>query len=452
MAVPSSGPLQLRGDIALEVDGSATGTDVSLGTLSNSAGFTEPDTMSEFYGYSSVSAPSVTTDAASSVTSTSMQLNGNVTADNGASVTETGFYFGTDSNYLNNTKTSVGSGLGTYNLSKTSLSFSTTYYITAYAVNSAGEGVGSTISQATNAATPVSVTANPSFSSVTVSSMTTSASFSNPDGLSVTYKVYFGTSSNYASNTLYTITTNSNTSYSPSKNFTGLNASTTYYARFVAQVSGLSDVQTTTTSQATPALATYQFAGATVYHQCSMPSAFSSAWAGTYGGSNSSCHYIAVSHAFQYNHANYGYTNLWSVSSTTTCFSGASGASRFSGDNSTSAYTKSTGIAQRTDQTQDTVNRVRFYHYTSRQIFDASNYFYTGANLIHRIYQQSVPSSIYGRSVSSYSTTTTNKTCGSTYRYNQEGAYGLKGYNAFSCSANHNAVFGDTWISTFTAP
>ena len=52
MPVPSSGQLRLRGDIALEVDGAATGTNVSLCTLSNTAGFTEPDAMSDFYGFS----------------------------------------------------------------------------------------------------------------------------------------------------------------------------------------------------------------------------------------------------------------------------------------------------------------------------------------------------------------------------------------------------------------
>jgi len=52
MAIPSSGQLRLRADIALEVDGSATGTNVSLGTLSDTAGFAAPDAMSDFYGYS----------------------------------------------------------------------------------------------------------------------------------------------------------------------------------------------------------------------------------------------------------------------------------------------------------------------------------------------------------------------------------------------------------------
>ena len=54
MAVPGSGQLRLRADIAQEVDGSATGTNVSLRTLSDSAGKAIPDAMSEFYGYSSL--------------------------------------------------------------------------------------------------------------------------------------------------------------------------------------------------------------------------------------------------------------------------------------------------------------------------------------------------------------------------------------------------------------
>ena len=159
MPVPASGPLQLRGDIALEVNGSATGTDVSLGALSNTAGFTEPDTMSEFYDFSMVSVPTVQTDAASSVSSSGMTLNGNATADNGANITSKGFYLGTDANYANNTKrSSVGNGTGSYSEAVTSLSHSSTYYITSYAINSEGEGRGATVSQSTGAFTTPSVT------------------------------------------------------------------------------------------------------------------------------------------------------------------------------------------------------------------------------------------------------------------------------------------------------
>lgn len=52
MPVPSSGTLRLRADIALEVDGSASGTNVRLGTLSDTAGFSAPDRMSDFRGFS----------------------------------------------------------------------------------------------------------------------------------------------------------------------------------------------------------------------------------------------------------------------------------------------------------------------------------------------------------------------------------------------------------------
>ncbi len=156
MPVPSSGELKLRADIANEVDGSATGDNVSLGTLSNTAGFTEPDAMSEFYGYTACTVPSVTTNGMTSVTVNSMRANGNVTSDNGCSITQRGFYFGTSSNYASNGKYSVSGTTGSFNRSFGSLASSTTYYATAYAINSEGESVGSTVSAATS--TPITYT------------------------------------------------------------------------------------------------------------------------------------------------------------------------------------------------------------------------------------------------------------------------------------------------------
>lgn len=51
MAVPSSGPLELYGDIGTELG--VAQSNVSLGSMSDTAGFPAPDAMSEFYGYSS---------------------------------------------------------------------------------------------------------------------------------------------------------------------------------------------------------------------------------------------------------------------------------------------------------------------------------------------------------------------------------------------------------------
>jgi hypothetical protein len=155
MPVPSSGELKLRADIALEVDGSATGDNVSLGTLSNTAGFSEPDTMSEFYGYSACTVPSVTTNSMSGIGVSSMTANGNVTSDNGCTITERGFYFGTSSNYASNGKYTVSGTTGSFSRGF-SVSSSTTYYATAYAINSEGEARGSTISATSS--TPITYT------------------------------------------------------------------------------------------------------------------------------------------------------------------------------------------------------------------------------------------------------------------------------------------------------
>jgi len=51
MALPSSGPLSLN-DIRVELG--ASSTNVSLGTMSDTAGFTAPDKVSDFYGFSSL--------------------------------------------------------------------------------------------------------------------------------------------------------------------------------------------------------------------------------------------------------------------------------------------------------------------------------------------------------------------------------------------------------------
>ena len=98
--------------------------------------------------------PTVATNAASSVTSTSMTCNGNVSATGNilGGVSQRGFYFGTSTNYASNTKVSAGNGTGAYTLSRTSLSSGTTFYITAYAINALGERQGSTVTQATSAA------------------------------------------------------------------------------------------------------------------------------------------------------------------------------------------------------------------------------------------------------------------------------------------------------------
>lgn len=160
MAVVGSGEIKLNGDVNIEINGSL-GTNVSLSTLSVEAGKSAPHGLQEFYGYSSLVAPSVTTNAITGVTVTNMTLNGNVTSDGGGTVTQRGFYFGTSSNITSNPKYAVGSGTGAFSLNR-GVTGSTTYYCAAYAINAAGESRGATTSATSQAAIPVAVSYNQS--------------------------------------------------------------------------------------------------------------------------------------------------------------------------------------------------------------------------------------------------------------------------------------------------
>ena len=143
--------MQLYGDIGVELGVSQL--NVSLGLMSDSAGFTEPDAMSEFYGYSSYTAPSVITLNASSITTTSITANGYATASVGApAITQRGFYFGTNPNMLSNPRYTNADWFGGPNfyMTRSGLNPSTTYYMWAFVVDSVQETVGSVVSQATN--------------------------------------------------------------------------------------------------------------------------------------------------------------------------------------------------------------------------------------------------------------------------------------------------------------
>lgn len=89
------------------------------------------------------SAPTVTTQAASSISYTSAIGNGNVTSDGGATITERGIVWGTSTNptTAGNKATSAGT-TGAFTASLTGLSQGTHYYTRAYAINSVGTSYG----------------------------------------------------------------------------------------------------------------------------------------------------------------------------------------------------------------------------------------------------------------------------------------------------------------------
>jgi hypothetical protein len=105
--------------------GTAYGSEVSFTTLQN------------------VNLPTVTTSQVTNITQTSATGGGNVTAAGGVTVTERGICWSTNHNpTTSNTHANSGTGTGTFTINMTNLTANTTYYVRAYATNSAGTVYG----------------------------------------------------------------------------------------------------------------------------------------------------------------------------------------------------------------------------------------------------------------------------------------------------------------------
>ena len=122
--------------------------------------------------------PTLTTDAITAITGNSATGGGNVTISGGAAVTVRGDMFATTHNpTLAGTITSDGTGTGAFVSTLANLKGNTTYYVRAYATNSAGTGYGPEVSFAT----PVD------FPKVTTTAITAITKISAVSGGDVTY-------------------------------------------------------------------------------------------------------------------------------------------------------------------------------------------------------------------------------------------------------------------------
>ena len=92
-------------------------------------------------------APTVATTAISDIDKTTATGGGNVTADGGAEVTARGICWSTSHNpTISGSHTTDGTGTGSFTSSMTGLTANTTYYVRAYATNSAGTAYGEEVS------------------------------------------------------------------------------------------------------------------------------------------------------------------------------------------------------------------------------------------------------------------------------------------------------------------
>lgn len=105
-----------------------------------------------FYGSVTPKIPTLSTSTISNLGTTTATSGGSVSADGGATITIRGVVWSTHPTPVTalTTKTSNGSGTGTFSSSLTSLSSNTTYYVRAYATNSVGTAYGNEVSFKTN--------------------------------------------------------------------------------------------------------------------------------------------------------------------------------------------------------------------------------------------------------------------------------------------------------------
>ena len=172
------------------------------------------------------------TTAASSITGTTASNGGVISNDGGSSVTARGVAWGTSTApTISDSYTTDGTGTGTFTSSLTGLSGSTTYYVRAYATNSAGTAYGTEISFTTLSFSTFSSTT--AASSITGTTASSGGVISNDGGSSVTARgVAWGTSTAPTISDSYTTDGTGTGTFTSS--LTGLSGSTTYYVRAYA--------------------------------------------------------------------------------------------------------------------------------------------------------------------------------------------------------------------------
>lgn len=144
---------------------------------------------------SSASAPTVTSSAATSIGATTATLNGNVTSDGGATITDRGFCYKTSSGVtISDNKTAVSGTTGSYTLSPT-LSVNTHNYFAAYAINSAGTTLSS---PELDFWTLANVPGAPTVNNPTATSLDVAVNEnSNPSSTEFAIKVTYGATTKY---------------------------------------------------------------------------------------------------------------------------------------------------------------------------------------------------------------------------------------------------------------
>ncbi|MCJ7685185.1 MAG: hypothetical protein MUO68_12910, partial [Desulfobacteraceae bacterium] len=140
--------------------------------------------------------PTVATTAVTAITSSSASSGGNVTSEGGAEVTARGVCWSTNPDpTIADSKTTNGTGIGSYSSSLSGLSPGTTYFVRAYATNIAGTAYGEELNFKTAPVLPTLTTT--AVTSITYNSAVSGGDVTNDGGAEVTARgVCWSTSQN----------------------------------------------------------------------------------------------------------------------------------------------------------------------------------------------------------------------------------------------------------------
>lgn len=197
------------------------------------------------------------TNSATIITQTTASSGGVISSDGAATITAKGVCWKTTANpTINDSKTTDGTGLVSFNSSLTNLLPNKTYYVRAYATNSVGTAYGNQITFTTLALALPTIQTN-QISAITQTTATSGGNITNNGGANVTSRgvCWSNTNSNPTINN--SITNNGNGNGSFTSALTALNAGTIYYVRAYATNSvgtAYGNIITFTTSPATTPL------------------------------------------------------------------------------------------------------------------------------------------------------------------------------------------------------
>lgn len=179
--------------------------------------------------------PTVQTTETSNLGETSARLNGRITSDGHSPILSKGFYWGTDSQPVQNGAQVVSASEGNsflYDLGN--LTAGTTYYVCAYAENGEGTGYGEVVSFSTQAATTAPTIGTTTVSDITETGASLTAEITSDGGMEITEKGFCYSSTNAEPS----INDSKVTSMTEGNSITGtlneLTANTAYYVRAYA--------------------------------------------------------------------------------------------------------------------------------------------------------------------------------------------------------------------------